>query len=120
MAKFKVSSLLVLLVFLIGMATYIQADRFSAKAAQEEPLLRLSEPVEAIAAAKPRRRTHNFPCFKRGAGRVAQLPLSDAPAPDSCATGSQPSAGSDGHGTAGYALGGEFVIGRRSVGIAGR
>lgn len=50
MTKFKVSSLLVLLVFLIGIATNIDEETLSAKASQEESLLRLSEPLEAIVA----------------------------------------------------------------------
>jgi CubicO group peptidase (beta-lactamase class C family) len=50
MTKFKVSSLLVSLVFLIGIAANIQAETLPAQASQEELPLRLSEPVEAIVA----------------------------------------------------------------------
>ncbi|KPK09705.1 MAG: hypothetical protein AMJ56_10060 [Anaerolineae bacterium SG8_19] len=50
MTKFKVSSLLTSLVFLIGIATPIRAERLPAQASQERLPLRLSEPVETIVA----------------------------------------------------------------------
>ena len=50
MTKFKVSSLLASLVFLIGIAATIRAETLPAQASQERLPLRLSEPVEAIVA----------------------------------------------------------------------
>ncbi len=50
MTKFKVSSLLISLVFLIGIAVNIQAETLPTQTPQEELPLRLSEPVEAIVA----------------------------------------------------------------------
>jgi CubicO group peptidase (beta-lactamase class C family) len=50
MMKFKVSSLLALLVLLIGMVANAQTAALAARPSQQESPLRLSEPVEAIVA----------------------------------------------------------------------
>ena len=50
MTKLQVSSLFVVLVLLIGMVANNQTTVFAARSSQQEPPLRLSEPVEAIVA----------------------------------------------------------------------
>jgi CubicO group peptidase (beta-lactamase class C family) len=50
MTKFKISSLFAVLVLLMGMVANIQTTVLAARSSQQEPPLRLSEPVEAIVA----------------------------------------------------------------------